>query len=102
MAFFVKNKIWTAAAHDPGAENVIADYELRKSYNDVELMLNDETCQKAIKHLKFKPDLDYFASRLNKQLSKYIFYKTVPYANLIHAFSVHWDSTNAIYFHLLV
>ena len=32
--FYVKNKIRIAAAHVPGAENVIADYELRKIYKD--------------------------------------------------------------------
>ena len=88
--FCVKNKIWITAAHIPGAENVIADYESRKSYKDAEWMLNPEIFQKAIKHLKFKPDLDCFASRLNTQLPKYISYKTDPYAYLINAFSVNW------------
>ena len=40
--FCVKNKIWTTAAHIPGAENVIANYESRKSYKDAEWMLNPE------------------------------------------------------------
>ena len=88
--FCVKNKIWITAAHIPGAENVIPDYEPGKSYKDVEWMLNPEIFQKAIKHLKFKPDLDCFASRLNTQLPKYISYKTDPYAYLINAFSVNW------------
>ena len=88
--FCVKNKIWITAAHIPGAENVIADYESRKSYKDAEWMLNPEIFQKAIKHLKFKPDLDCFASRLNTQLPKYISYEPDPYAYLIDAFSVHW------------
>ena len=89
--FCVKNKIWITAAHIPGAENVIKDYESRKSYNDAEWMLNPEIFQKAIKHLKFKLDLDCFASRLNTQLLKYILYKPDPYPYLI-----------AIYFNLLV
>ena len=86
----VKNKIWITAAHIPGAENVIADYQSRTSYKDAEWMLNPEIFQKTIKHLKFKPDLDCFASRLNTQLPKYISYKPDPYAYLIGAFSVHW------------
>ena len=53
-------------------------------------MLNPEIFQKAIKHLKFKPDLDCFASRLNTQLPKYTSYKSDPYAYLIDTFSVHW------------
>ena len=70
--FCVKNKIWITAAHIPGAESVIADYQSRKGYKDAEWMLNPEIFQKAIKHLKFKPDLECFASRLNTQLPKYI------------------------------
>ena len=38
--FCVKNKIWITAAHIPGAENVIADYESKKSYKDAEWLLN--------------------------------------------------------------
>ena len=70
--FYVKNKIWITAAHILGAEIVIADYESKKSYKDAGWMLNPEIFQKAIKYLKFKPDLDCFASRLNTQLPKYI------------------------------
>ena len=69
---------------------MIADYESRKGYKDAEWMLNPEIFQKAVKHLKFKPDIDCFASRLNTQLPKYISYKPDPYAYLIDAFSVHW------------
>ena len=68
---------------------MIADYESRKGYKDAEWMLNPEVFQKAIKHLKFKPDLDYFTSRLYTQLTKYISYKPDPYVYLIDAFSVH-------------
>ena len=47
--FCVENKIWITAAHIPRAENVIADYESRKSYKNAEWMLNPEIFQKAIK-----------------------------------------------------
>ena len=73
--FCVKNKIWITAAHIPGAENVIADYDSRKSYKDAEWMLNPEIFQMAIKHLKLKLDLDWLASRLYTQLHKYIWLK---------------------------
>ena len=100
--FCAKNKIWITAAHIPRTEDVIADYESRKSYEDTEWMLNPEIFQKEIKDLKFKPDLDCFASRLNIQLPKYILYTPDPYAYLIDAFQFIGDSTNATYFHLLV
>ena len=87
--FCVKNKIWVPAANIPGAENVIVDYESRKSYKHAEWMLNHEIFQKAMKHLKLEPDLDCFASTLNTRLPKYISYKLDPYAYLIDTFSVH-------------
>ena len=90
MVFCVKNKIWITAAQNPGDENVIADYESSKRYKDAVWILNTEIFQKAIKQLKFKPDLDRFASRLNTQLIKYIFYKPDSYACLIDAFSIRW------------
>ena len=90
LAFCVKNKIWITAAQNPGDENVIADYESRKRYKDALWILNTEIFQNAIKQLKFKPDLDRFASRLNTQLIKYIFYKPDSYACLIDAFSIRW------------
>ena len=66
-------------------------------------MLNPEILQKEIKHLKFKPDLDCFASRLSTQLPKYISYKPDPYLYLIDwTFQLIGDYTNAIYSHLLV
>ena len=99
--FCVKNKIWISAAHIPAAENVIADYESRKSYKDAEWMLNPEIFQKAMKHLKFKPNFDCFASRLNTQLPKYISYKPDPYAYLTDAFSVPWGFCKCYLFPLL-
>ena len=66
-------------------------------------MLNPEILQRTIKHLKFKADLDCFASRLNTQLPEYISYKPDPYAYLtLMPFQLIGSSTNAIYFHPLV
>ena len=65
-------------------------------------MLNPEKFQKAIEHLKFNPDLDCFASRLNTELPKYISDKPDPYAYLIDTFAFIGYSANAIYFHLFV
>ena len=87
--FCVKNKIGITVTHIPGAENVIANCESKKSYKDTKWILNPEIFQKAMKQLKFKADLDCFASRLNTQLPKYISYKPDPYTYLINAFSVH-------------
>ena len=47
--FYVKNKIWITAAHIPGAEIVIADYESRKSYKEAGWMLNPSNISKGNK-----------------------------------------------------
>ena len=96
--FCLKNKIWITGAYISGAENVITDYESKKSYKDVESMLDPAIFQKTIKHLKFKPDVDGFTSRLNTQLPKYIYYKPDPYACLTNAFSVRWGFYNCYLF----
>ena len=44
-------RVQITAAHIPGAENVIGDYESR--YKHTEWMLNPAIFQKAIKHLNF-------------------------------------------------
>ena len=46
-------RVQITAAHIPGAENVIGDYESRKRYKHTEWMLNPAIFQKAIKHLNF-------------------------------------------------
>ena len=96
--FCVKNKIWITTALIPGAENVTADYESRKSFKDAEWMLNHAIFQKAIKHVKFETYLDCSSSRLNTQLPKYISYKQDLYAYLTDAFSVHWGLYNCYLF----
>ena len=83
--FCVKNKISITEAQIPGAENVIANYESRKSYKNAEWMLNPEIIQKTTKQLKFKPNLDCFTSRLSTAI-----YKPEPDAYLIDGFSFHW------------
>ena len=50
-------RVQITAAHIPGAENVIGDYESRKRYKHTEWMLNPALFQKAIKHLPYKPDI---------------------------------------------
>ena len=62
-------------------------------------MLNPAIFQKTIMLLKFEPDLDCFASRLNTQLPKYISYKPDPYAYLINgSFSIYWGFYNCYLF----
>jgi hypothetical protein len=69
--FCLNNEIWLTAAHVPGSLNVIADAESRRLYTDAEWMLKPSLLHDALSNLGFKPDIDLFASRLNKQFAKY-------------------------------
>ena len=69
---------------------------------DAEWILNPAIFQKTIKHLKFEPDLNCFASWLNTQLPKYSSYEPDPYAYSIDVFSVPWGFFNCYLFTPLV
>ena len=64
--FCISHKIWLTAAHLPGSLNVVADKESRQSYRDSEWMIDSHILQESLLHLNFKPEIDLFASRLNK------------------------------------
>ena len=45
-----------------------------------------------LKHFKFEPVIDLFASRINKQLPRFFWYRPDPEAEVINAFSVNCHS----------
>ena len=91
----IEKNVWLSATHIPGAENQIADKCSRVFDDHTEWMLNVEIFNKITK-LWGPFDIDIFASRLNKQLPKYIAWKPDPQAEFIDAFSICWKQ---IYFY---
>lgn len=65
----IKHDVWVSAAHIPGKLNTAADTESRRVNLDAEWQLNKEMLKAALTVLHYKPELDFFASRLNSQLS---------------------------------
>ena len=57
-------------------------------------MLKPSVLHDALCTLGFKPDIDLFASRLNKQFANYCSYKPDPGAFHIDTFSISWSSEN--------
>ena len=91
--FCIAHNIWLTAAHLPGSANVDADYASRNFSNiDTEWMLNTSILTKAIKTLQFQPEIDLFASRLNKKFEKYCAFHPDPDAIVIDAFSISWSN----------
>ena len=90
--------IWISAEHIAGKCNVAADRQSREINTNTEWMLNPTLLNKALDKLQACPDVDMFASRLNKQFSRYISFRPDPGAYLVDAFSAQWNKLNGYYF----
>ena len=90
----MSKQIWLSATHVQGVEND-PDYESSHYSDNVEWMLNREVVQN-IMSLWDKPELDMFASRLSKQLDRYVSWRADPDAESVDAFSMSWEN---IYFY---
>lgn len=55
-----------------------------------EWKLNDSIFSDKLKHFKFKPVIDLFASRINNQLPGFFSFRSDPEAEVINAFLVNW------------
>ena len=85
------NITWLTAAHIPGSSNVRADAESRHLRSqDTEWMINPTLLSNALDTLNFKPEIDLFASRLNRQFSAYCSFRPDPEASCIDAFNISW------------
>ena len=87
----IERQIWLSAAHIPGAEND-ADYLSRNFNDNVEWMLDHDIFKKITNWFKFYPTIDMFASRLNKQLDRFVSWRPDPDAEFIDAFSISWQT----------
>ena len=90
--------IWISAEHIAGKCNKAADRQSREINTNTEWMLNPTLLNKALDKLPARPDIDMFASRLNKQFPRYISYRPDPGAYLVDAFSAQWNELNGYYF----
>lgn len=86
-----ENHLWLSAGHIPGVNNFLADQASRKFDDTTEWSLNSDIFLEITK--KFgTPDIDLFASRLNNKCPDYASWKPDPYASVINAFSINWNS----------
>ena len=82
--------LFVSALYIPSIENNIADAESRRVHPDIEWELSDFAFQNIIKSFG-QPDIDMFASRINKKCVKYISWHRDPDAYNINAFSICWS-----------
>lgn len=81
--------IWVSACHIPGKLNVEADKASRQFNDRTEWMLDKAVFSK-ITTVFFLPDIDLFASRINRQLPRYGAWHADPEAELVDAFMSNW------------
>ena len=90
----ILHNIWISAAHIAGKSNTEADCESRRNRSELEWMLDKDLLLDALKTLRFTPDIDIFASRLNAQFPRYVAYRPDPGAVAIDAFTINWSQHN--------
>ena len=80
--------MWLTAAHIPGEQNVIADFESRHFNVDMVWMLNSNILTHGLRGMCFSQTIDLFASRLNKQFAQYVSYRPDLYSLHINASTI--------------
>ena len=86
----IDNKVSLTAVHIPGIHNTLADKLSRKFIDNVEWSLSIFIFTRVCRNFG-TPDLDLFASRLNKKLCKYYSWRPDPFCIGVNAFSHSWD-----------
>jgi len=78
FAFYISSK-----------DNFEADFESRRIDNETEFELSDTVFQKIIKKFGY-PDIDLFATRINKKCKDYVSWTKDPGAIAVDAFTIGW------------
>ena len=81
----------------PGTVNIEADKQSKVLEDATQWKLNAALFQKVVERFG-KPDIDLFATRINKQLGRYVFWHPEPEAMAINALSLSWNNN---YFYML-
>lgn len=101
-------KIWTwcqernmyiFASYIASKDNIHADRASRKLHKETEWSLADYTFKEITDEFGF-PDIDLFASRLNKKCNKFVSWVRDPEAYKVDAFTFNWQKLNFFAFHL--
>ncbi|CAB4015453.1 Transposon Tf2-6 poly [Paramuricea clavata] len=86
----IEHGVHLTATHIPGSTNVDADKESRHFNDNTEWMLRPDIFKQLVG--KFgSPNIDLFASRLNRQVSCFASWRPDPEATHIDAFSIDWS-----------
>ena len=87
----LKWELHISASHIPGAHNVLADTASREFNDSSEWAIPEHVFDNLV-NVFGMPDIDLFASRLNRKLDKYASWKPDPESQIIDAMSVSWTN----------
>ena len=89
--FCIENKLWVLATHIPGKNNIETDQKSRILQDATEWKLHSKLFQKIV--IKFgKPDIDLFASRINRQLKRYVSWHPEPEGMVVNGLPLTWNN----------
>ena len=91
----LQSNIWLLCAYIPGKENP-ADGLSRHFKDHLEWELKQDVFEKICEHCEY-PNIDLFASRLNKKVQIFFSWKPEPEASFIDAFSIDWKEFELCY-----
>lgn len=83
-------KMFIYASYIPSKDNTIADTESRRNHPDIEWELSNLAFDK-LSSAFGQPQVDLFASRINKKCLKYVSWHKDPDAFAINAFTLDWS-----------
>ena len=87
-----ERNVWILVSHIPGVENVKADAASRIRHNDeLEWALAPTMFHHAMEKLKWTPNIDLFASRLNYKVKPFYSMRPDPEAAGCDAFTIDWQ-----------
>ena len=95
--YCISKNMWISAAFIPGKKNKIADYKSRNFKNNTEWQLKSTIFSQVVEILSCNPDIDLFASYLNRQMDKYVSWQPDPYSFAVDAFSISWSEYTNVY-----
>lgn len=84
-----RNNNWISPIYLPGKSNTLADFKSRHINPNLEWKLSVEMFD-IICHKFGRPQIDWFASRLNYKVEKFVSFQHDPLAWKIDAFSISW------------
>ena len=85
---FAQNRdFWISSSHIPGVGNTMADKMSRVFNDNTEWMLSHKLFKILCDRFQFNPQVDLFATRVNKQIDKYVSWMPDPYCIAVNAFN---------------